>query len=190
MVKIKELLFRRFSLPAGLLALASVFVLSYFYYRLQADTPFSYEHIIYNISEYRVLDSRIYLFSEPGQINYAAARDNLIFQQSLIASIEELFYNLNNRNIKVPSPESIFEIKASVNLRTRWLESCLEGGTCNIEDWHKNQDRAWVASELLLTSFYNLLWDQEDTRSKNLRIFYILSVMLLLSTLFFAAKKK
>ena len=190
MSKIKELLFRRFSLLAGLLALASILVLSYFYYRLQADTPFSYEHLIYNIFEYRVLDSRIYIFSNPEQINYAATRDNLIFQQSLIASIEEQFYNLYHREIKVPNPEAIFEIKTSINLRMRWLESCLEENACNIEDWHKNQDRAWMASEALLTDFYNLLWEQEEARSKNLRIFYILSVMLLLSTLFFAANKK
>jgi len=189
MCKIKELLFKRFSLFAGLLALASVFALSYFYYRLQANSPFAYEQIIANISEYRVLDSRIYLFSATDEINFAAAKDNLNIQQSLITSTEELFYNLSNREIKVPNSDGLNEIERSITLRKRWLAMCSKGEPCDIEEWNNARAKAWAACETLLASFYNLLWEQEEAWSKNLRIFYILSVMLLLSTLFFAAKR-
>jgi len=186
---IKELLFKRFSLFAGLLALASVFVLSYFYYRLQANSPFVYEQIIADISEYRVLDSRIYLFSGSEEINFATAKDNLRFQQELIASIGERFYNLSNREIKVPNLNGLDEIENSIALRKRWLAMCSKGESCDIGEWNNARAKAWAACETLLASFYNLLWEQEETWSKNLRIFYILSVMLLLSTLFFAAKR-
>jgi len=185
----RELLFKRFSLFAGILALASVFALSYFYYRLQANSPFVYEQIIANISEYRVLDSRIYLFSGPDEINFAAAKDNLNIQQSLIASTEELFYNLINREIKVPNKNGLDEIEKSITLRKRWLAMCSKGDACDIEEWNNARAKAWTACETLLASFYNLLWEHEEAWSKNLRIFYILSIMLLLSTLFFAAKR-
>ena len=179
----KELLFRRFSLFAGLLALASIFVLSYFYYRLQANSPFIYEQIIANISEYRVLDSRV-------QANFETAIDNLNIQQALIASIREQLYNLNNQEIKVPTPDGLYEIEMSIAVRMRWLAFCSRGDSCNIDEWNNAQAKAWVASEILQSSFYNLLWELEESWSKNLRIFYMLSVMLLLSTLFFAAKRK
>jgi len=167
-------LFRRFSLLAGLVALASIFVLSYFYYRLHVNSPFIYEQIIANISEYRVLDSRL-----------GVARDNLNIQQALITSIKEQFYALNNQEIEVPDINAIYEIELSVALRIR----CLNEETCNANEWNNAQAKAWEASETLLAAFYNLRLEQESTWAKNLRIFYMLSVLLLLSTLFFAAKK-
>jgi hypothetical protein len=189
MSKIKELLFWRFSLFAGFLALASVFLLSYFYYRLQINSPFAYEQVIANISEYRVVDSRIRLFYSPEQINFASAKDNLDIQKSLMASTGELFSGLDERGIKVPNEEGLQEIEKSISLRIRWLAECSKGESCNIDEWNNASFKAWEACETLLASFYNLLAEQEEAWSKNLRIFYILSVMLLLSTLFFAARR-
>jgi len=180
---LKELLFRRFSLLAGLLALASIFVLSYFYYRLQANSPFIYEQIIANISEYRILDSRI-------QTSFETARDNLNIQTALVSSIKEQFYDLSTQEIKVPDFDAIYDIEMSVTLRMRWIATCLKSDSCNVEEWNKARAKAWEACETLLVSFYNLRLEQEEIWSKNLRIFYMLSVMLLLSTLFFAAKIK
>ncbi|MCL2282125.1 MAG: hypothetical protein FWC26_02285 [Fibromonadales bacterium] len=184
---LKELLLRRFSLFSGLLALASILVLSYFYYRLHTNSPFVYEQIIANISEYRVLDSRIYIF---GRINFDAAKDNLEIQQSLVSSTKELFYDLSNQKIKVPNADALYEIEKSIASRMRWLATCSRGDSCNIDEWNNARARAWESCETLLASFYNLLWEQEEAWSKNLRIFYLLSVILLLSTLFFAAKRK
>jgi hypothetical protein len=189
MLKIRELLFRRFSLLAGLLALASIFILSYFYYRLQVNSPFIYEQIIASISEYRVLDSRFSLFGNSGQVNLAVAKDNLSIQQSLISYAEEQFYSLGNLEIKVPNSDGLYEIQNSITSRMRWLAACSKGGSCNIEEWNSAQAKAWEACETLLASFYSLRWEQEDAWSKNLRIFYMLSVMLLLATLLFAAKR-
>ena len=186
-MKIKELLFRHFSLPAGLLALASVLVLSYFYYRLQINTPFAYEQIIANISEYRLLDSRIYVSENPEQINFSYVRDNLNIQQSLVASTEELLNNLNNGGIKVPNTEALVEIEKNITLRIRWLSECLKNTSCNVEEWSYSRAKAHDACGILLASFYNLVAEQEETWAKNLRIFYMLSIMFLLSTLFFAA---
>jgi len=180
---LKELLFRRFSLLAGLLAIASIFVLSYFYYRLQANSPFIYEQIIANISEYRVLDSRI-------QTNFETAKDNLNIQTALVSSIKEQFYALSTKEIKLPNPDAIYDIEMSITLRMRLLALCLKTDSCSIEEWNKARAKAWEACETLLVSFYNLRLEQEEIWSKNLRIFYMLSVMLLLSTLFFAAQKK
>jgi len=189
MSKIKELLFWRFSLFAGLLALASVLALSYFYYRLQMNSPFVYEQIIANISEYRVIDSKIRFFNSPEQVNFESARDNLNMQKSLMASTGELYSSLNERGIRVPDSDDFNEIEKSINLRIGWLALCSKGESCNIDEWNYASIRAWEACETLRASFYNLLTEQEETWSKNLRIFYILSVMLLLSTLFFAAHK-
>jgi len=172
---LKELLFRRFSLLAGLLALASIFVLSYFYYRLYVNAPFIYEQIISNITEYRVLDSR-----------FGAAKDNLNIQYALMISIKEQFYTLSNQEIKVPSINALEEMELSIALRLR----CSNEENCNIDEWNNAQAKAWEASETLLVAFYNLRLEQADTWSKNLRVFYMLSVLLLLSTLFFAAKRK
>jgi hypothetical protein len=189
MFKIKELLLRRFSLPAGLLALASILVLSYFYYRLQVNTPFAYEQIIANIYEYRLLDSRIYVFENPAQINFSYVKDNLRIQQSLLASTEELLNDLSNNGIRVPKVDGISEIEKSITLRMRWLAVCSKSDSCNIEEWHYSKAKAHDACGILLASFYNLLAELEEAWSKNLRIFYILSVMFLLSTLLFAAKR-
>jgi len=189
-MKIRELLFRRFSLPAGLLAFASVLVLSYFYYRLQINTPFAYEQIIANISEYRLLDSRIYVSENPEQINFSYVRDNLNIQQSLVASTEELMNNLSNGGIKVPNTDALFEIEKNISLRIRWLSECLKNNSCNVEEWRYSRAKAHDACGTLLASFYNLVAEQEEAWSKNLKIFYILSVMLLLSTLFFAASTR
>jgi len=188
-MKIKELLFRRFSLPAGLLAFASVLVLSYFYYRLQINSPFAYEQIIANISEYRLIDSRISISENPEHINFSYIRDNLNIQQSLVASTAELMNNLNNGGIKVPSTDALFEIEKNISLRTRWLLTCSKSETCNVEEWLYSRAKAHDACGTLLASFYNLVAEQEEAWSKNLRIFYILSIMFLLSTLFFAAKR-
>lgn len=171
---LKELLFRRFSLLAGLLALASIFVLSYVYYRLYINSPFIYEQIIANISEYRILDSR-----------FGAAKDNLNIQHALIISIKDQFYKLSDQEIKVPSTNALDEIELSIASRVR----CLNEESCNIDEWNNAQAKAWAASETLLVDFYNLRLEQEETWAKNLGIFYMLSVLLLLSTLFFAAKK-
>jgi hypothetical protein len=187
MSKIKELLFSRFSLLAGLLALASILVLSYFYYRLQVISPFAYEQVIANMSEYRLLDSRIRFFDDSEQINFALAKDNLDIQQSLVTSTREQFYILSDRGLKVPSTETLSEIEKGIALRTRWLATCTDGDSCNIEEWNYARGRAWEACELLLASFYGLIAEQEEAWSKNLRIFYMLSVMFLLSTLLFAA---
>ncbi|MDR2582993.1 MAG: hypothetical protein LBC75_05880 [Fibromonadaceae bacterium] len=189
-MKIKELLFRTFSLPAGLLAFASVLVLSYFYYRLQINTPFAYEQIIANISEYRLLDSRINVSENPRQINFSYVKDNLDIQQSLMVSTEELLNNLSNSGIKVPNTDALFEIEKNITLRIRWLSECLKRDSCNVEEWRYSRAKAHDACGILLASFYNLVAEQEEAWSKNLKIFYILSVMLLLSTLFFAAKRK
>jgi hypothetical protein len=189
-MNIKELLFRRFSLPAGLLAFASILVLSYFYYRLQVNTPFAYEQIIANISEYRLLDSRIYISENPAQINFSYIKDNLNIQQSLVASTEELLNDLSNNGIKVPNTNALFEIEKNISLRMRWLSVCSKNDSCNVEEWHYNKAKAHDACEILLASFYNLVAELEEAWSKNLRIFYILSVMFLLSTLFFAAKRQ
>ncbi len=189
MSKIKELLFWRFSLFAGLLALASILVLSYFYYRLQINSPFVYEQVIANISEYRVINSRIRPLNGFEQVNFEFAKDNLNIQQALIASTGELFSNLSEHGIKIPNSDNLNEIEKSIHLRIRWLNLCSKGESCNIEEWNYANIRAWEACETLLASFYKLLAEQEEIWSKNLRIFYILSVMLLLSTLFFAAQK-
>jgi len=189
-MNMRELLFRRFSLPAGLLAFASVLVLSYFYYRLQINTPFAYEQIIANISEYRLLDSRIYVSEDPKQINFSYVRDNLNIQQSLVASTEELLNNLSNGGIKVPNTDALFEIEKNITLRIRWLSECLKNDSCNVEEWRYSRAKAHDACGILLASFYNLVAEQEEAWAKNLKIFYILSVMLLLSTLFFAAGRK
>ncbi|MCL2260679.1 MAG: hypothetical protein FWC15_04900 [Fibromonadales bacterium] len=171
---LKELLFRRFSLLAGLLALASIFVLSYFYYRLYVNSPFVYEQIIANISEYRILDSR-----------FGSAKDNLNIQHALIVSIKEQFYALSSQEIEVPNTNALDEMELSIASRIR----CLGEDNCNQDEWNNAQSRAWESSETLLAAFYNLRLMQEYTWSKNLGIFYMLSVLLLLSTLFFAAKK-
>jgi len=184
-----ELLFRRFSLLAGLLAIASIFFLSYFYYRLHANSPFAYEQIIANVYEYRVLDSRINLTGDSEYINLSFAKDNLIFQQSLVTSITELFYGLEERGIKVPNAKPLNEIENSVMLRRQWLAACEKNNSCDIDEWNYIRSRAWEACETLLASFHNLLLEQEETWFKNLRIFYISSILLLLSTLFFAAKR-
>jgi hypothetical protein len=187
MSKIKELLFSRFSLLAGLLALASILVLSYFYYRLQVISPFAYERVIANISEYRVLDSRIRIFDDSEQINFELAKDNLSIQQSLVASTMEQFYFLSERGLKVPSTDALSEIEKGIALRMRWLATCSKGDPCNIEEWNYTRSKAWESCEILLASFYSLIAEQEEAWSKNLRIFYMLSVMFLLSTLLFAA---
>jgi hypothetical protein len=189
MSKIKELLFSRFSLLSGLLALASILVLSYFYYSLQIKSPFVYEQIIANLCEYRVLDSRIRVLYDSGEINITSVRDNLNIQQSLINSTGELFYKLSDMGIKVPSAESLYELEKSITLRMRWLSQCSKNNFCNMEEWNYIRSKAWEPCEILLASFYSLLAEQEDAWSKNLRIFYILSVMFLLSTLFFAANR-
>jgi len=189
-MNIKELLFRRFSLLAGLFAIASVLILSYFYYRLQINTPFAYEQIIANISEYRLLDSRIYVSENPEQMNFSYIKDNLNIQQSLIVSTEELLNNLSNKGIKIPNMDPLFEIEKNISLRIRWLLICLKSNSCNVEEWYYSRAKAHDACGILLASFYNLVAEQEEAWSKNLRIFYILSVMFLLSTLFFAAKRK
>jgi len=189
MSKIRELLFWRFSLFAGLLALASVLVLSYFYYRLQINSPFVYEQVIANISEYRVIDSRIRIFDGPEHINFTSAKDNLNIQKSLMETTGKLFSGLSERGIKVPNAEGLNEIDKSISLRMRWLTVCSKGESCNIDEWNYASFKAWESCETLLASFYNLLAEQEEVWSKNLRIFYILSVMLLLSTLFFAAHR-
>jgi hypothetical protein len=187
--KIKELLFRRFSLFSGLLALASILVLSYFYYSLQIKSSFVYEQVIANLSEYRVLDSRIRIFADFKGIDFDSAKDNLNIQQSLITHTTEWFYNLSNDGIKVPSTDALYEIEKSIVLRMRWITVCSRGDSCNIEEWDYARAKAWDACEILLVSFYNLLAEQEEAWSKNLRIFYILSVMFLLSTLLFAASR-
>jgi len=189
-MNVKELLFRRFSLPAGLLAFASVFVLSYFYYRLQINTPFAYEQIIANISEYRLIDSRIYVSENPGQMNFSHIKDNLHIQQSLMASTQELLNNLSDNGIKIPNTDALFEIEKNITLRMRWLAVCSKSDSCNIEEWHYSRAKVYDACGILLASFYNLIAELEEDWAKNLRIFYILSVMLLLFTLFFAAKRK
>jgi len=188
-MKLKELLFRRFSLPAGLLAFASILVLSYYYYRLQINTPFAYEQIIANISEYRLLDSRIYVSENPQQINFSYIGDNLNIQQSLVASTMDLINNLNNSGIKIPNTDALFEIEKNISLRMRWLLTCSKSDTCNVEEWFYSRARAHDACGILLAALYNLVAEQEEAWAKNLKIFYILSVMLLLSTLLFAAKR-
>jgi hypothetical protein len=187
--KIKELLFRRFSLFSGLLALASILVLSYFYYSLQIKSPFLYEQVIANLSEYRVLDSRIHIFADFEGVDFNSAKDNLNIQQSLITHITEWFYNLSSDGIKVPSTDGLYEIEKSIALRKRWITACSRDGSCNIEEWDYARTKAWDACEMLLISFHNLVAEHEEAWSKNLRIFYILSVMFLLSTLFFAANR-
>jgi hypothetical protein len=189
-MKIKELLFRRFSLPAGLLAFASVLVLSYFYYRLQVNTPFAYEQIIANISEYRLLDSRIYVSEDPSQMNFSYTLDNLKIQQSLMTSTEELLNNLSNGGIKIPNTEALFEIEKNISIRMRWLLACSKSDFCKVEEWHYSRAKAHNACEILLASFYNLVAEQEEAWARSLRIFYMLSIMFLLSTLFFAAGRK
>jgi len=189
-MKIKELLFRPFSLPAGLLAFASILVLSYFYYRLQINTPFAYEQIIANISEYRLLDSRIYVSENPEQINFSYVKDNLNIQQSLVASTEELLGNLSNGGIKIPNTDALLEIEKNISLRIRWLLICSKSASCNVEEWRYSRAKAHEACGILLASFYNLVAEQEEAWARNLRIFYMLSVMFLLSTLFFAAERK
>jgi len=189
-MNLKELLFRRFSLPAGLLAFASILVLSYFYYRLQINTPFAYEQIIANIYEYRLLDSRIQISENPKQINFSVAKDNLNIQLSLMASTEELLNNLNNNGIKVPNSDALFEIEKNISMRMRWLLLCSKSDSCNVEEWQYNRAKAYDACGILLASFYSLVSELEEAWAKNLRIFYILSVMFLLSTLLFAAKRK
>jgi hypothetical protein len=188
-MKIKEILFWRFSLFGGLLALVSVLVLSYFYYRLHSNSPFIYSQIISNIYEYRVLDSRIYLAGSPEQFNFALAKDNLKIQQSLINSTIELFNNLSVNEIKVPDINDFYEIESSITQRIRWLAICQKNYSCNIDEWNEARSKAQVACETLQGLFNNLQLGQANVMSKNLRIFYILSVMLLLSTLFFAAKR-
>jgi hypothetical protein len=185
----KGLLFRRFSLLAGLIALASIFFLSYLYYRLHANSPFAYEQIMVNTYEYRVLDSRINIFGNSGDVNLAFLRDNLSFQQSIIASVRELFYILKEKGIEVPDAKYIQEIENSIAQRKNWLATCEKNNFCNIGEWNYMRAKAMEASEALLASFHNLLLKQEETWFKNLRIFYISSVLLLLSTLFFAARK-
>jgi len=188
-MKIKELLLRRFSLPAGLLAFASVLVLSYYYYRLQINTPFAYEQIIANISEYRLLDSRIHVSENPSQINFSYIGDNLNIQQSLVASTRDLMNNLSNGGIKVPSTDALFEIEKNISLRMRWLLNCSKSDSCNVEEWFYSRSKAHDACGILLANFYELVAEQEEAWAKNLKIFYILSVMLLLSTLLFAARR-
>jgi len=188
--KVKELLLRRFSLPAGLIAFASILVLSYFYYRLQINTPFAYEQIIANISEYRLLDSRIFISENPRHINFSYVNDNLNIQQSLVASTAELMNNLNNGGIKVPSSDALFEIEKNISLRMRWLLTCSKSDSCNVDEWFYSRAKAYDACGTLLAAFYNLVAEQEEAWSKNLKIFYILAVLLLLSTLFFAAERR
>jgi hypothetical protein len=185
MLDVKELLFRRFSLLAGLLALISILFLSYFYYRLHANSPFAYEQIIANVYEYRVLDSRLNIFGD-----FEHIRDNLSFQQSLMASVAELFYNLEGKGIKVPDARPLREIESSITQRRHLILVCEKNNSCDIDEWNNIRARAWEACETLLASFHNLLLEQEEAWFKNLRIFYISSVLLLLSTLFFAARKK
>jgi hypothetical protein len=181
--------FRRFSLFAGLLALASILFLSYLYYRLHANSPFAYAQIIAGIYEYRVLDSRINIAGDSGRINFAFARDNLSFQQSLMMSVTELFYGLEAKGIKVPDSKPLGEIESSIMQRKRFLAACEKNNFCDANEWNYVRAKAWESCETLLASFHNLLLEQEETWFKNLRIFYISSVLLLLSTLFFAARK-
>jgi hypothetical protein len=185
----KRLLFKRFSLLAGLVALASIFFLSYLYYRLHINSPFAYEQILANVYEYRVLDSRINLFGDPENMNLAFPKDNLSFQQSLITSTAELFHALKDKGIKVPEQKPLNEIENSIMLRKYWLAACEKNNSCNIDEWNYIRAKAWEACETLLASFHNLLMEQEETWFRNLRIFYFSSILLLLSTLFFAARK-
>ncbi|MDR2579792.1 MAG: hypothetical protein LBC85_02210 [Fibromonadaceae bacterium] len=185
----KELLFRRFSLFAGLLALASVLTLSYFYYRIQADTPFAYWQVISNLYEYRVLDSQKPIFTEDGNFNAASLRDNLLIQRDLLGTTSQMFYSLREQGIEVPSAGELNEIERSIFFRSRWLKSCVENGSCDTAEWVIAHYKAQIACEKLLSDFYIIISEREHEWSKNLRLFYILSVMLLLSTLFFAAKR-
>ena len=189
-MKIKELLFRRFSLPAGILAFACILILSYFYYRLQINTPFAYEQIIANISEHRLLDSRINIFENPEQINFSYVKDNLRIQQSLMASTRDLLNDLSNNGIKIPNTEALYEIEKSIAMRMRWLAVCSKSDSCVVEEWYYSRAKAHEACGILLASFYNLLADIETSWSKDLRLFYILSVIFLLSALFFAARRE
>jgi hypothetical protein len=107
-----------------------------------------------------------------------------------MASTEELLGNLNNNGIKVPNTDALFEIEKNISLRMRWLSVCLKSDSCNVEEWRYSRAKAHDACGILLAAFYNLVAEQEEAWSRNLRIFYILSVMFLLSTLFFAAERK
>ena len=154
------------------------------------NTPFAYEQIIANISEYRLIDSRIYVSENPAQMNFSYIKDNLRIQQSLVASTEELLNNLSDNGIKIPNTDALFEIDKNITLRMRWLATCAKSSSCNVEEWHYSRDKVYDACGILLASFYNLVAELEEDWAKNLRIFYILSVMFLLSTLLFAAKRK
>jgi hypothetical protein len=190
MGKIKDLLFWRFSLFAGLLALVSVFVLSYFYYSIQINTPFTYLQVVSHLSEYRILDSRIPMFTKDNQLNEVPLRDNLIMQKDLLETISQTFYNLKEEGIAVPQEAGLAEIKKSIHNRNAWIKSCSESGACDVAEWMAMRYKAWESCEKLLSEFNILISDGEQQWSKKLRYFYILSVMLLLSTLFFAAGKK
>ncbi|MDR0516881.1 MAG: hypothetical protein LBH25_07550 [Fibromonadaceae bacterium] len=190
MGKIKELLFWRFSLPVGVLALVSIFVLSYFYYSIQVDTPFTYWQVISHLSEYRVLDSRIPMFDTEGNLNEAPLRDNLLMQRNLLETISQTIYTLKEKEIAVPQEAGLLEIEKSILYRNKWIKSCSENDACDIADWMTVRYKAWEACEKLLSDFNLLVAEREHSWSKKLSFFYILSVMLLLSTLFFAAGKK
>ena len=176
----KELLFRRFSLLGGLLALASILILSYLYYLLQISSPFVYEQVISNLYEYRQLDSKV---------NFEYARDNLKIQQSLIMTTRQELYKLSENKIKIPNLESLDKIETSLISRMRFLSSCAKGAPCDIEEWNHAREKSYEASETILAYFNILKYEQEVAWAKNLRRFYILSVMFLLSTLIFAAKR-
>lgn len=187
MSKIKELLFWRFSLFSGLLALASVLALSYFYYRAQTDNSFVYWSVISNLSEYRVLDSRVSMFNFEGNLDVASLSDNLLMQRDLIQTTIQLFYDLREKDIAVPSETYLKEIEQSIFFRSHWLKSCTEGKYCDINEWTKSRYKAWESCERFLADFNSIISERENEWTKNLRFFYILSVMLLLSALFFAA---
>ena len=190
MGKIKELLFWRFSLLAGLLALVSVFVLSYFYYSIQINTPFTYFQVVSHLSEYRILDSRIPMFTKDEQLNEVPLRDNLIMQKDLLETISQMFYALKEEGVAVPQDAALAEIKNSINNRILWIKSCSKSGACDVAEWMAMRYKAWESCEKLLSDFNIIISESEQQWSKKLRYFYILSVMLLLSTLFFAAGKK
>jgi hypothetical protein len=190
MGKIKDLLFWRFSLFSGLLALVSIFVLSYFYYSIQINTPFSYWQVVSHLSEYRVLDSRIPMFTKDEQLNEAPLKDNLVMQKDLLETISQMFYSLREEGIATPQETGLAEIKKSIHYRNEWIKSCSESGSCDVAEWVAMRYKAWEACEKLLSDFNILISNSELQWSKKLMYFYILSVMLLLSTLFFAAGRK
>lgn len=198
---------------AGLLALASVLVLSFFYYRIQTNSPFAYSQMIVALTEFQVLDSRINLpykteyenelpDSKDGEVSnqinnvnaergieYGKIKSILAMQNSAIEYYEKINISLQEKGLQTPLEQELSNIKSIVLFRERWLNNCQKLGKCNVVEWSNSQSSAWENCERLLSNLNSIISAQEYEWSRNLQIFYVLSVLLLLATLFFAAGK-